>query len=143
MLRLLYKEQPENKAEAVRKGIKFLNCGEDYSSEGTAPEARIFSFTRDAKFIYTAINKSHRVDIQAIDRLHWWKFCYMFSDINEDTMFSRIIDIRSRKKRGKLSKEEHEYYARNKKIIEIQDNQSQETEKAKNEFLSLLNKGKE
>ena len=144
MLELLYKKQPENKTEAIIKGIKFLNCGMDYKADElqeSEHEARIFSFKQDAQYIFTAINKSHRIDISNIDNLHWWKFCYMFSDINEDTMFSRIIDLRNRKKLGKLTKEEKEYYARNKKTLELTDIYSPEIEMAKEKFLKLFGKG--
>lgn len=56
MLELLYPEVPRNIGEAQRKALWFLNCGEPaIASDNNQPEERRYSFTQDARYIYTAI----------------------------------------------------------------------------------------
>ncbi|HHV51797.1 MAG TPA: hypothetical protein GXX54_08925 [Clostridiales bacterium] len=137
MLNLLYKEIPPDILKASKMAVKFLNCGEDDNS-GSSSSERYYSFQKDAKYIYTAIRQSHDIDLETIDYLHWWKFCYLFMDIKPDCFFSQILDLRIRKSRGKLTKEEREYCARIKDIIELPRVLSPEESAAHDKFLKLL-----
>lgn len=108
MLKLLFGENiPPNIENACRTAVKFLNCGEEITEETeSAPSGRLYSFEKDAKFIFTAINQTHGIDLESIDYMHWWKFCWLFMDLKEECFFSRIIYLRRQKKKGKLTAEE-------------------------------------
>ena len=85
MLRNLYGENiPKNTDEAIRKAIYFLDCGEEDEEKkvGTSNNTRLYSFTKDAKYIYSAIKQTHGIDLESIEYLHWWKFVYLFLDLN-------------------------------------------------------------
>lgn len=139
MLGLLYKEVPDNIREAIRLGVKFLNCGEEDKQEASNAETkRVFSFNKDAKYIYTAIKQTHDVDLESIEYLHWWKFYYMFLDINEDCFFSRILYYRNQRNHGKLTKEEREYCAKIHDILELPHTETSEEKAAKSDFMRLL-----
>ena len=141
MLELLYKEMPENITEAVRLGIKFLDCGEVQKKEPSPEDTRrVFSFKKDAQYIYTAIKQSHDIDLEDIPYLHYWKFCYMFQDIKEDCFFSNILYYRNQRNKGKLTKEEREYCAKIHDILDLPQNEDAEATKAKSEFLQILGK---
>lgn len=143
MLGLLYGDEiPSNIDKAQELAIKFLNYGSD-DSEGTSSgqAERLYSFSKDAKYIYSAIKGTHGIDLETVDYLHWWKFCYLFLDLDEDCFFSKIIYYRSQRSRGKLTKEEQEYCAQIKDILDLPKVRTSQEIAAQNEFMELLNRG--
>ena len=100
MLSLLYeKEIPLDLKEiAIEKAMIFLNAGEsdkknnDANRDGIKTK-RLYSFEKDAKYIYSAIKKSTHgeIDLENIEYLHWWKFVYYFLDLDEKSFFSKMI----------------------------------------------------
>lgn len=137
MLNRLYKTVPKNVEQAIIKGIKFLNCGEE-GTKDTKELSRIYSFEKDAKYIFSAMHQTHHVDL-SIDNMHWWKFCSLFLDIGKDTTFSNILNLRQKKNRGKLSKEEKKLYADSRDILDL--NYQKEDSEEVSEFMNLLNDG--
>ncbi|MDD4390587.1 MAG: bacteriophage Gp15 family protein [Eubacteriales bacterium] len=139
MVMLLYKEMPQNLHEAARLAVKFLNCGDD-AKDGAAgiAQERLYSFEKDAKYIYSAINQSHGIDLNDVPYLHWWKFCYMFLDLKEDCFFTRMIYYRKNLPQGKLTKEEREYCSAIRDILELPQNISREELEAEERFMGLL-----
>ena len=143
MLRNLYGENiPKNTDEAIRKAIYFLDCGEedDEKKVGTSNSTRLYSFTKDAKYIYSAIKQTHGIDLESIEYLHWWKFVYLFLDLNPECFFCKIIDLRNKKKKGKLSKEEKRLYIQLYDILELNNKPkfTEEEQKEIDEFMELL-----
>lgn len=138
-LELIYPTLPNNITEAYEIAMQFLNCGDSFvPGEGEGENGRFYSFQKDAPYIFTAFSQTHGIDLETIDYLHWWKFCYMFMDLREDCFFSHLVDLRIRKKSGKLTKEERSYCDRHRDIIDLPETVSPETEEAKNTFLELL-----
>ena len=143
MLKNLYGENiPKNTDEAIRKAIYFLDCGEEDEEKkvGTSNSTRLYSFTKDAKYIYSAIKQTHGIDLESIEYLHWWKFVYLFLDLNPECFFCKIIDLRNKKKKGKLSKEERRLYIQLYDILELNDKPkfTEEEQKEIDEFMELL-----
>lgn len=145
MLELLYKEIPDNADEACRLGVKFLNCGDDPEEETGSDDGigRLYSFDKDAIYIYSAIKQSHGIDLDEVDYLHWWKFSYMFLDLKEDCFFNRLIHLRRQKKLGKLTKEERELYYKIQDIVDLPEVYSEEEQSRIDEFMRLLNSNPE
>ena len=139
-LELLYKQIPENKISALTEAIKFLDCGETSDGGGEAAATRVYSFNKDAKYIYSAIKQTHGVDLLDLDYLHWWKFCYMFSDLSEDCFFTKLIYYRNQRARGKLTKEEREYCNRISNILDLPIVHTAQEQSEINEFMRLLEK---
>ena len=137
MLNRLYKTIPKNIEQAIVKGIKFLNGGEE-STKDTKELPRIYSFEKDAKYIYSAMNQTHHVDL-SIDNMHWWKFSSLFLDIGKDTTFSNILNLRQKKIRGKLSKEEKKIFVDSREILDL--NYQKEDSEEVSEFMKLFNDG--
>ncbi len=105
MLSNLYKEIPENLTEALRKAVWFLNGGNEGSEEESSG-MRLYSFQKDANYIFAAFRQTHGIDLQTIGYLHWWAFMALFLDLGQDTVFCQLINLRKRVKTGKATKEE-------------------------------------
>lgn len=140
MLRLLYKEIPPDTQKACELAVYFLNCGEekDDGEAAESPVRRVYSFTKDAKYIYSAIRQTHGIDLETVEYLHWWKFCYFFLDLDPDCMFQQMLHLRQQKQRGKLTKEEQAIYYRLRDILDLPQEKDAETRSAEEEFMAKL-----
>ena len=141
MLELLYEEIPENLDEAVKKAILFLDCGEQDEDKKVGSQKssnRLYSFSKDAKYIYSAIKQTHGIDLENVEYLHWWKFVYLFLDLNPDCFFCKIMDLRNKKRKGTLSKEEKKVYMQLFDIVSL-DRKPQFTEEEQKEIDDFMN----
>lgn len=137
MLMRLYREIPDNQELAIKKGILFLDCGEE-NKENDKP--RTYSFSKDGKYIYAAIESSgSNLDLENIEYMHWWKFCYKFLEIGKDTTFSNIISLRDKKNRGKLTSEEKNIFIESREILDLDYDSEPSEEESK--FMNLFNGG--
>lgn len=102
LLANLFDEIPTDLGGALTAASWFLNCGETIEEDD---RPRLFSFTKDASFIYAAFNQTHHIDLQTA-KLHWWVFMALFMDLGSDTAFCQLASLRKRIKTGKATKEE-------------------------------------
>lgn len=102
LLNNLYPVQPVDTQYAVMEAVKFLNGGELRENE-SGP--RVYSFAKDAQFIYAAFRQTHGIDLNTAN-LHWWQFLALFMDLGQDTTFCQLVSLRKRIKTGKATKEE-------------------------------------
>ena len=107
LVTLLYPEIPQNTASAISQGLKFLNMGKEPSTERSRSQ-QIYSFEKDSQYIFTAFQSSFNIDLSRIEYLHWWAFRSLFSDLGE-SFFNTLIGLRTRRRKGKLTKEEKEF----------------------------------
>lgn len=141
MLTLMYNEIPQNLNEAINKALLFLDCGEQEEEKKVGSQKasnRLYSFSKDAKYIYSAIKQTHGVDLESIEYLHWWKFVYMFLDLKPECFFCKILDLRNKKKKGTLSKEERKVYMQLYDIVSL-ENKPQFTEEEQKEIDDFMN----
>ncbi|MBG0770317.1 MAG: bacteriophage Gp15 family protein [Anaerolineaceae bacterium] len=140
----LYPEPPNDLEKAVELGIWFLDGGEnDPSAEKDGADEKLYSFSKDAPFIYSAFRQTHAIDLETVDHLHWWKFLYLFMDLGEEAFFVRLISLRSRLADGTASKDEKKAAKKMEKLLEVPQNRNMnlvEMESA-NRFMELLEKG--
>ena len=142
LLQLFYKEIPDNSTEAITQCVRFLNGGEETLPDEAGGE-RLYSFEKDAQFIYAAFKHTHNIDLEK-ESMHWWKFIALFMDLGSDTTFSNLISLRSRVKSGKATKEEREAAIELGSIFEVPDNTNKTLEEleAEDNFMKRLNRGK-
>lgn len=144
---LLYGDNaPPDKAEAFELARLFLDCGEERSALGEDDGddlGRLYSFTHDAKYIYSAIQMTHGIDLAAVEYMHWWRFCYLLQDLSEDCYFQRMVSLRARKALGKLTKEEREEWRRNATILTLPENRDPEAEAANEDFMARYRRARE
>lgn len=144
MCGLLYQKMPTNFDLACAAAVKFLDCGEaSETREEDAPQKpRVYSFTKDAKYIYSAVLQTHGVDLQTVDGLHWWKFCAMFYDLREDCAFQNMVSLRRRNSKGKLTKEEKQVWYEMHDVLSLEEKAPDpEREDAIKEFERLMKGG--
>lgn len=96
----MYEEDPDNIQEALEQAIWFLKCGE---TERKSKGPELCNFKQDGTYIYNAFLKAN-VNLD-IEDMHWWTFMSRFSELPE-SLFTRIVYLRSQQSRGKLTKEE-------------------------------------
>ena len=104
LLSMLYVSMPADIEQAIIQANWFLNGGVQSENDADTP-MRLYSFSKDANFIYAAFRQTHGVDLQK-DNLHWWQFLSLFMDLGQDTTFCQLTALRKRLKTGKASKEE-------------------------------------
>lgn len=141
MCNLLYDDEipEEDQEEACKQAVKFLDCGEERKDDNSIEESgvRLYSFRKDAKYIYNAIKVTHKIDLETIQYMHWWKFVYMFLDLDKDCFFNQIIYLRRQKSKGKLTKEEKQIWVEMRQILDL----NYEEEQEESEFEILLKAG--
>lgn len=137
MLRLLYKEMQPDPVKAAEMAVRFLDCGEE-RRPGSGDGERLFSWSKDARYIYSAIKQTHGIDLETVGYLHWWKFIYLFLDLRENCFFCRLIYYRKKRSKGKLTKEEREYCAAISDILDLPQVLTTEDQRTVDEFYAQL-----
>jgi hypothetical protein len=137
----LYKTQPGNLAAAFAQGVKFLNGGIGGEEEKEDLSLRLFSFEKDAGFIFAAFRQTHGIDLEATDYMHWWKFLALFMDLGSETTFSSLVSLRKRLRTGKASKEEQAAAREMGDLVELPDILTPEEQASEAEFLRLVAEG--
>ncbi len=140
MLKNLYKEEipVDDVEEAINKAIKFIDCGKEYTKNNSSE--RVYSFNKDANYIFTGINSTHHIDIDEKPNLHWWKFVDFFMDMSNECMFGELIYYRKRKIEGKLTKEEKQNYEKIKDLVDLEKVKIQSEDRKR--FFEEFNKNK-
>ena len=143
LVRRLYKTVPHNFEKAVERGVQFLDCGEErnynMARNSGSSEKRVYKFSKDGRYIYSAIKQTHNVDLEAVEFLHWWKFVFLFSDVKEGCAFSNMVYLRHKKNEGKLTKEERAIFNKSRALLDINyDDKPSEEER---DFMRLLQGG--
>lgn len=141
MINNLYKEHPENITAAIEKGVRFLNGGENSKTES---DLRLYSFEKDAPYIFAAFKQTHSIDLDTVD-MHWWKFMSLFMDLGSETTFSGMVGLRKRVLTGKATKEERKAYSEMRDIMELPaiDNRTLEEREAEEEFMRKYRQGRQ
>ena len=137
LLNNLFQETPDDARAALDAASEFMNGGEMIQDPGDNP--RVYSFEKDAKFIYSAFRQTHGLDLQTVE-LHWYEFLALFMDLGENTAFSQIRSLRYRVKTGRATKEEFQAYREAGDVMDIEeaDDMTPEEREANETFLRLI-----
>lgn len=89
--------------------------------------AKVIDWAKDFRYIVAPVNRVVGQDVRGMDYLHWWSFLSAWQEIGGDCLFAQIVNIRSKKARGKkLDNSEKEFYRRNRKAIDFEHTYSKE-----------------
>ena len=93
---------------AIKEMYRFINCGED-DSVGAKARHSVVYWEQDQHIIAAAVNKVAQKEVRGLEYLHWWTFMGYYLGIGE-SVFSTIVQIRSKIKEGKkLEKYEQQF----------------------------------
>lgn len=102
----------------------------------------LFSFEQDAPMIVSAMMSTYGINLTIERDLHWWVFLALFADLSDNCLFSYIVDIRRRKRIGKLNPQERKWYTQNKNLVDLKCNRNKKDDEEIKEFLTILNEPK-
>lgn len=133
MILNLYYYTPEkikDYEKALKDIIWFYKCGdklENKTGKGNEnSKQQIYSYEFDAEYIYSAFMQQYKIDLNSIEHLHWWKFKALFVNLNEDVLFSKIMQYRATDINKIKDKEMKKYYKKMKKLYALPDMRTEE-----------------
>lgn len=108
--------------DAIDQMLWFYRAGKDISENspsGARKGNQIYSYTYDDEYIFAAFLEQYGVDLQEIQRLHWWKFKAMFLGLKSDTRIVEIMGYRDIEITPQMSSEQKQFYRKMKKQFAI------------------------
>lgn len=139
LLSILYPKLPHDVNQGLEKANWFLNGGKENNEDDNNNEMRLYSFNKDAQFIFSAFRQTHGIDLETAS-LHWWAFLALFMDLGSETTFCQLVSLRKRIKTGKATKEERDTAREMGDLFDIPDvdDRSLEEKEAEQDFLRKL-----
>lgn len=101
---------------AVEQMFGFIDRGQTYY--GIKAKQPVFDYKKDESLIIPAIGQVLNCRIRELPYLHWWDFVDAFFQISEG-MFSFVVGVRNRKNKGKMTKEDKQFYSENRHLIDL------------------------
>lgn len=89
VLGLAYTKLPKNIYEAFNAAMDFYTAGNKEQGNGK----RLFDFKYDGKLIFSAFMQQYGINLLR-ENLHWHEFLALFSALNEETLFIRVVKLR-------------------------------------------------
>ena len=90
---LLFGDVPvEDVGEFLRIAGNYLRCGEKEPSQDAG--ARDMDFIADEKYIVASFMSDYRIDLSSVD-MHFWQYIQLIQGFTENSIMSRIRDIRN------------------------------------------------
>ena len=118
---------------------EFIDMG--LGGDDKQKKPRAMDWEQDAQLIIPAVNKVLGKEVRALDYMHWWTFLSSYMEIGDCT-FSHILNIRTKKIKGKpLEKWEKEFERKNSDIVTLKRRLSSEElaeEQEENKILEEL-----
>lgn len=126
MITILFEQQPPLIEETFLKSLMFLdvdiegltNLNKPTKKNETPTETKLYSMVKDWQLIVAAMNRYFGCSIREMEYLHWFDFIAAFNNLGECS-FNSVVDLRRRKKQGKLDKEEKQYFYKNREWLDL------------------------
>ena len=84
---------PSMYVDAFSAILRFLK---GYNVEGRRSSEQLLSYSQDHALIVASFRQAYGMDIEDIQRTHWWEFQALLSGLPEDTRLSQVIALRGR-----------------------------------------------
>ncbi len=89
---ILYKDCPEDEAEALRLAIKFLQRGKD--AKDRPDKTPDMDFEQDDNYIRSSFMSDYKIDLDEA-QMHWWKFYDLVQGLTDNCILNRVRDLRN------------------------------------------------
>lgn len=129
ILHLCFKRLPGNIGQAFRAAAAFYNPFEGEKGHLDSASRRAYSFEYDAPYIYAAFRSEYGIDLQT-EYMHWHTFLALMKSLSAESVFSKIVSLRSMDISG-LSGKQKSRYIRLKHIYALPGNVMGESEIAR------------
>ena len=92
-------------------------------------DEKVFDFVQDAEYIYASFMHTYRIDLfEQQGKLHWKKFKALLNGLSEDSIFSRVVGIRTAElPSGKGMQKERERLRKLKQKFALEEDDEDET----------------
>lgn len=119
-LRLFYPNIPPDTAAAFEKIIWLYSCGEKAKQgiSGGKSGKKVYSYEEDGGYIFAAFLADYKIDLEAVEHLHWWKFRAMFDSLRSENMICKIMEYRTADI-SKMKDEQKQFYQDMKKLYAL------------------------
>lgn len=107
---------PEDQCKSAVERCYWFIDGGDASPGRKAP--KIVDWEQDFPYIAAPINRVLGQEIRSIPYMHWWTFLSAYYEIG-DCLFAQIVRIRSLKSKGKLDKNDRQWYHENRELVDF------------------------
>ncbi len=112
------------------------NEEEKQVNEENTQTKQIYSYEFDAEYIYSAFMEQYKIDLNSIRYLHWWKFKYLFNNLNENVLFSKIMGYRCMNVAKIKNNNMRKFYEKMQRLYKLPDMRSEEEKE--NDFANEL-----
>ena len=125
ILGLVYPRLPKSFTGAVRAAMDFYTAGKD----GGGGE-RSFDFSEDSELILAAFRQQYGIDLLR-DGLHWHEFLALFSALGSETLFAKVVSVRTAELSAVSDKNKRQALARLKKLYALAPTEAEKRENDK------------
>ena len=102
--------------DLAKEMFRFINQGQD-ESPGADAGVQLIDWDGDSQMICAAINNVAKMEVRAVEYLHWWTFLGYYLSVGESVL-STVVSIRDKiSKHKKLEKWEQEFKKNNPKYF--------------------------
>ena len=134
-LNLFYNDEIKDFNSAFKNIVWFYSCGQEVRNTNSKTK-QIYSFEHDSDYIFSAFLSQYNIDLNSIKYMHWWKFRALFSGLDEDHLFSKIMGYRAMDLSKIKDKEQRKYYKKLKIRYRLPDNRTEEEKEQ--DFANML-----
>ncbi len=146
-LELFYSQCPHDIAQAIDQLLWFYRCGKAEESESnvktnsSGSRERIYSFTHDDTYIFSAFLNQYAINLQEVEYLHWWQFRALFKSLNDSQEFVKIMRFRAMDLSKITDKEQKAYYKKMKEFYKLPNSHQEQDMKELDELTNALLNG--
>ena len=125
-------------SEALIEAMVFVNNGKQMNPAAASSSSgpKLVDWEQDFKLMIGPINTVAGREIRSLDYLHWWTFLSYYNEINGDSTFAQVVQLRDKLARGKkLEKTDREFYRNNRELVDFKNKYTSEDDAVINEWI--------
>lgn len=139
ILDLLFEEEKPSSSEEVEECMKwFLNGWNHDRAPREKEKKKLLDYKKDQWRIYADFRQIYGINLNEASDLHWWEFMGMLWNMPaKQSSFLQVIEIRRKKIKSKMGKEERAAISNAQYIYGLDDKREQKREYSKEEVLKI------
>lgn len=131
---LLFGDEIPINDDTLNLAIKYLQCGKKAEEHNSKKD---MDFVQDEFYIQASFMSDYHIDLSET-KMHWWKFYALICGLTENSILSKVRDIRNFDINELSNVKDKEKMLLAKRSVELEVKRTEEEEKMLEEFESLL-----